>query len=126
VKASNSAAGNDFGWSVALSADGNTLAVGAICESSNATGINGNEADHSATCSGAVYVFTRSAGTWSQQAYVKASNTGQFDNFGGSVALSADGNILAVGAQGEDGNATGIGGNQANNSADASGAVYLY
>jgi hypothetical protein len=41
------------------------------------------------------------------------------------VALSADGNTLAVGATGENSNATGIGGDQTNNSASA-GAVYLY
>ena len=45
-------------------------------EDSNATGINGNQSDNSATESGAAYVFTRSGTTWSQQAYVKASNTG--------------------------------------------------
>jgi hypothetical protein len=126
VKASNSAAGNDFGWSVALSADGNTLAVGAICESSNATGINGNEADHSATCSGAVYVFTRSAGTWSQQAYVKASNTGTQSSFGNTVALTSDGNTLAVGANNESINSTGINGNQAGSFAVTSGAMYVF
>jgi hypothetical protein len=42
------------------------------------------------------------------------------------VALSADGNTLAVGALYEDSNATGIGGDQTNNSASNAGAVYLY
>jgi hypothetical protein len=73
-----------------------------------------------------VYVFSRSGSTWSQQAYVKASNTEAFDSFGASVALSADGNTLAVGALYEDSNATGIGGDQTNNSASNAGAVYLY
>ena len=58
--------------------------------------------------------------------YVKASNTGANDLFGQSVALSADGNTLAVGALGEDSNATGVNGDQTNNSASFSGAVYLY
>src|SRR5689334_4144524 len=62
VKASNTGAGDRFGTSVALSADGNTLAVGAFDESSNATGINGNQADNSAPGAGAVYVYTRSGG----------------------------------------------------------------
>jgi len=58
--------------------------------------------------------------------YVKASNTGAIDWFGWSVALSADGSTLAVGARNETSRATGIGGNQADNSASAAGAVYVY
>ena len=53
-------------------------------EDSNATGINGNQADNSASDAGAVYVFTRSGTTWTQQAYVKASNTASNDYFGDS------------------------------------------
>lgn len=77
------------------------------------------------TEAGAVCVFTRSGGVWSQQAYVKASNTGQ-DLFGESVALSGDGSTLAVGARNESSNATGIDGNQADNSANGAGAVYVF
>src|SRR5262245_24489491 len=109
VKASNTGAGDQFGSSVALSADGSTLAVGAWLEDSVAAGIGGNQADNSAPAAGAVYLFTRSGTTWSQQAYVKASNTGANDWFGSSVALSADGSTLAVGASREDSAATGIG-----------------
>ena len=58
--------------------------------------------------------------------YVKASNTGANDRFGTSIALSAGGSTLAVGALGEDSSATGIDGNQADDSAGSSGAVYLY
>ncbi|MEW8100635.1 MAG: hypothetical protein AB2785_02585 [Candidatus Thiodiazotropha endolucinida] len=126
LKASNTGAADTFGTSVSLAADGNTLAVGASGEDSNATGINGNQTDNSDRASGAVYVFARSNGTWAQQAYLKASNTGEIDNFGSSVSLVADGNTLAVGASGEDSNATGINGNQADNSVIFSGAVYLY
>ena len=46
-------------------------------ESSNAKGINGNQKDDSIPQAGAVYVFTRRGAAWSQQAYVKASNTGE-------------------------------------------------
>jgi trimeric autotransporter adhesin len=126
VKASNTGAGDEFGWSVALSADGDTLAVGAPLEDSNATGVNGDGANNDASNSGAVYVFTRAGATWAQQAYVKASNTGANDRFGHSVALSADGDTLAVGAYFEDSNATGVNGDQDNNAASNSGAVYLY
>ena len=135
IKASNPADGANFGSSVALSRDGNTLAVAAYYESSAATGINGNQNDRSIPEAGAVYIFTRSGTTWSQQAYIKASNTGQAavgdgfaegDQFGYSIALSADGNTLAVGAIGEDSAATGINGDQADNMANQSGAAYVF
>ena len=133
LSASTTGAGDYFGSAVALSSNGNTLAVGAWAEDSAATGINGNQADNSANNSGAAYVFTRSGTTWSQQAYIKASNTGAGDFFGGdnasmgvAIALSDDGNTLAVGAKTEDSAATGINGNQADNSANDAGAVYVY
>ncbi len=123
VKASNTDAGDRFGWSVALS--DNTLAVGAHEEDSAATGINGDQGDNAALFAGAVYVFTRdSAGVWSQQAYVKASNTEAGDIFGDQVALSGD--TLAVGASFEASAATGIDGDQSDNNADRSGAVYAF
>jgi hypothetical protein len=127
LKASNTGAGDMFGSSVALSDDGDTLAVGAYGEESNATGPNGDQDDDSAPEAGAVYVFVRSTtNQWSQQAYLKASNTDEYDYFGYSVALSDDGNILAVGAFLEDGSATGIGGAQASNAAPESGAAYVF
>ena len=122
LKASNAEASDAFGRSIALSGD--TLAVGAIGEASSATGIGGNQADNGASFSGAVYVFTRTGGTWSQQAYLKASNASAGDFFGTSVALSEG--TLAVGAVGEDSSATGVGGDQADNRAAGSGAVYLF
>jgi hypothetical protein len=124
VKASNTGRGDNFGTSVALSGDGNALAVGAPLEDGGGTGI-GSTPDESATDAGAAYFYTRSTGTWSQQTYVKASNTDTLDNFGTSVALNSDGNTLAVGAQLEDGSSTGIDGTP-DNSAANSGAVYLY
>src|SRR5215510_4512253 len=86
------------GRTLALSRDGNTLAVSAPDESSAATGINGNQKDDSASGSGAVYVFTRAGAgrPWTQQAYIKASNTGAYDSFGFSLALNANGSTLAV------------------------------
>ena len=126
IKASNTDTVDYFGSSLTLSADGSTLAVGAKWEDSAAVGIGGNQADRSALAAGAVYVFTRSGPTWSQQAYVKASNTGEYDQFGTSVALSADGSTLAVSAEGEASAATGIDGNQADDSAGSAGAVYVF
>jgi len=122
VKASNTDAGDQFGSSVAL--DGDTLAVGAFNEDSATTGINGDQADNSALSAGAVYVFTRTNGVWSQQAYVKASNTDAGDGFGASVAI--DGDTLAIGARLEDSASTGIDGDQSDNSANGAGAVYIF
>jgi hypothetical protein len=122
IKASNTEGGDLFGFSVAL--DGDTLAVGAAYEDSNATGVGGEETNNSVRDSGAVYVFLRSGSTWTQQAYIKPSNTGSGDSFGWSVAL--DGDTLAVGAEGEASNATGVDGDQNNNDAKDSGAVYVF
>jgi hypothetical protein len=134
VKASNAGRSDMFGLSLALSRDGNTLAVAAPWEASAATGVNGNQHDDSIPQAGAVYVFTRAGNTWSQQAYLKASNTGrkgtgddiEGDQFGFSVALSADGNTVAAGAVSEDSHATGINGAQADDSAASAGAVYVF
>ncbi len=122
LKASNTDVSDQFGSVVSL--DGETLAVGAPAESSNATGVNGDQTDNSAGVAGAVYVFVRNGSTWAQQAYLKASNTDGGDNFGHSVALNGD--TLAIGAHAEDSNATGVNGNQADNSAEYSGAVYVF
>jgi hypothetical protein len=126
VKASNADAFTRYGEAVALSADGGVLAVGSAVESSSATGIGGDENNFAASASGAAYVYARHGVTWSQQAYVKASNTQDDDLFGTSVALSADGRTLAVGAIGEDSDARGIAGDQGNNAADNSGAAYVF
>jgi hypothetical protein len=135
VKPSNPKTDAEFGHGVALSADGNTMVVSAYWESSKATGITGDQKDTSIPQAGAIYVFTRTGATWTQQAYIKASNTGEAgtadafgegDQFGFSIALSADGNTIAAGAITEDSGATGINGNQADNSASAAGAVYVF
>src|SRR5262249_15149622 len=114
IKQQSLSADDAFGGALALSADGNTLAVGEQNEDSSATTINGNQADNSAPDSGAVFIFSRTAGTWTQQAYIKCSNCEGGDGFGASVALSADGNTLGAGAPLEDSSATTINGNKAN------------
>ncbi|MBI3772000.1 MAG: integrin [Gammaproteobacteria bacterium] len=122
IKASNAGAGDLFGISVALSEDGNTLAVGAINEDGSATTVNGGS-NESAVDAGAAYVFRRSGTIWTQEAYVKASNTGAGDGFGYKLALSGDGNTLAVGAIYEDSNSAGT---PADNSVQDAGAVYVF
>ncbi len=126
IKASNSESSDQFGYSVALSGDGDTLAVGANLEASNATGVNGDQADNSDFGSGAVYVFGRRDGAWSQLAYLKASNTDAGDVFGYQVALSYDGNTVAVAAQGEDSAAAGVNADDTNNDAGGAGAAYVF
>ena len=66
---------------------------------------------------GAVYIFARAGAAWSQQAYLKSSNTGGPDigyQFGYAVSLSSDGSTLAVSETSDPSNATGINGDQKN------------
>jgi len=122
LKASNTGPNDWFGSSVAVS--GETAVIAAYQEDSNSTVVNGSQSDNSATDSGAAYIFVRNGAMWHQQAYLKASNTGTNDYFGCSVAVSGD--TVAVGAYGEDSNSTGVNGNQSDNSATDSGAVYVF
>jgi len=74
---------NDFfGYSVALSSDGNTALIGAHVK-------------------GAAYAFTRSGTTWSQQQQLTPSDGAAGDRFGCSVALGSDGNSALIGAYGK-------------------------
>ncbi|WP_325892524.1 FG-GAP repeat protein [Grimontia sp. NTOU-MAR1] len=128
IKASNALTGDNFGSSISVSEDGNTLAVGALLEDSGSQGFNTGESGTFASSSGAVYVyrFENENDEWSQQAYIKASNTGSSDYFGFSLSVSGDGNALAVGARGEASDANGINGDGDNDNADDAGAVYIY
>ena len=124
IKASNTGEFDKFGFSVAVSGD--TLVVGAFGERSNGVGVNPpSQTDNSAVFSGAAYVFVRTSGSWSQQAYLKASNSGEGDQFGYSVAVSGD--TIVVGAWGEASNGVGVNPpSQADNSAGDSGAAYVF
>ncbi|MGE0550202.1 MAG: FG-GAP repeat protein [Kofleriaceae bacterium] len=126
LKASNTREGTGFGAGVALSHDGSIAAISAQREDSIATGIDGHETNQLAESSGAVYLFERADTGWLQRAYIKASNTDADDRFGVGLALSSDGSVLVVGAEGEDSNATGVDGDQSNNSAPDSGAAYVF
>ena len=133
LKAPNPIQQGGFGSSLALSDDGQTLAIGAQGDSSAAIGINGDHYDSSSEFSGAAHLYRLRNGEWQQETYLKASNTEPVydDNiesefFGWSVALSGNGEILAVGAAYEHSSASGVNGDQQNNDAPASGAVYLY
>jgi hypothetical protein len=109
IKASNTETSDQFGWRVALSGD--TLAVTALYEHSCARGINGDQTNNDCpNGGGAVYVFTRANGVWSQQAYLKAINTGVAVNGGFGYSLALDGETLAVGSYTDSSCATGING----------------
>lgn len=109
VKANNAATTHQFGNSVAMDAD--TAVVGAFNEGG----------------SGAVYVFKRTAGSWAQEAYIKAPNADAGDSFGASVAISGD--TLVVGATSEDSDSDVIINGttaDAGNTAGQAGAAYVF
>jgi len=122
LKASNTDAGDLFGWAVDV--EGDRVVVGAIDESSGATTVNGDESDDSTALAGATYVFVRGGTTWTQEAYLKASNAGADDRFGASVALSGD--TILVGASSESGNGTGVNSDGSDDSLFRAGAAYVY
>ena len=85
-------AANDwFGYSIAMSANGSTIAVGAVYADPN-----GNKEQ------GAVSVFARQGGAWQLQKTLTSEGGASGDLFGYSVSLSSDGATLAVGATGAD------------------------
>jgi hypothetical protein len=89
LTAADAATADVFGVSVALSADGSVLAVGAILWE----GASGTDR-------GGIYIYDWSGSAWSQRGSVlQAADAADFDTFGFSVALSADGSVLAVGAR---------------------------
>ncbi len=127
IKASNTNKDDQFGGAVALSGDGNTLAVGAVNEDGAGKGVNPvTKGKEMVTNSGAVYVYTRTAAGWKQQAYLKASNAGEGYQFGNALSLTNDGNLLAVGSIGEASSAVGINSNQNDSSMPGAGAVYVF
>jgi hypothetical protein len=139
LTATNAGVGDQFGFAVALSGDGNTLAVSAPYEAGDRSSTRAAP-NNNAPRAGAIYVFTRSAtGEWDRNAaYLKASNAegalaGQADNgdqLGVALALSADGGTLVAGAWNEDGDfnshsdPTPI--DLSNNNSADSGAAYVF
>src|SRR5450432_3677139 len=100
LTASDGAAGDDFGYSVALS--GNAALVGAYRKTIGSNSFQGK-----------AYVFTFNGGTWAQEQELTASDGTEFDQFGWSVALS--GTTALVGAESKT-----IGSNS------AQGAAYVF
>ncbi len=88
------AAGNQSGASVSLSSDGSIVAIGAY----NNSGNNGSLSGH-------VRIYENQSGTWTQIGQ-DIDGEAAFDGSGGSVSLSSDGSIVAIGATSNDGNGT--------------------
>ncbi|MDA0243450.1 MAG: hypothetical protein OT477_08545 [Chloroflexi bacterium] len=86
LTASDSAADDNFGISVAVSGD--TAVIGADSD------------DDGGTASGSAYVFTRSGGAWNQQTKLTASDSAANDFF--SVAVAVSGDTAVIGAIGND------------------------
>jgi hypothetical protein len=127
IKASNSSPDLLFGGSLALSYTGDTLVVGSLTEPSRAVGINGDQLDRSASNAGAAYLYIRNGNNWMQKSYVKSPNSDINDRFARAVGLDWLGETLVVGAHRESSKAKGVNaGEQSDNTASASGAVYLY
>ena len=80
---------DQFGWSVAVSADGNIIAAGAFGD------------DDKGTDSGSVYRLYWNGSMWLTNKFVAFDGAG-WDNFGISVAISADGSTIAAGANYDD------------------------
>jgi hypothetical protein len=78
-----------FGKTVALNEDGNTVAI-----VSHNTVIEPLRA-----YAGAVYIWTRTGETWTQQDKIESDAPIQSDYFGQTIGISADGNTLAVGSR---------------------------
>lgn len=92
-----------FGRIVKISADGETIVVSAYAD------------DVSYTDSGAAYIYTRTGtNTWGNQQKIYASRRGNYYKFSFGLAISGDGQTIAVGAHGQDYNH------------DHNGAVFMY
>ena len=87
-----------FGWSVSLSDDGNVLAIGAIYN-------DGNGADSGHV---RVYVWDTTSAKYTKRGD-DINGEAARDESGYSVSLSDDGNVLAIGADYNDGNGTNSG-----------------
>lgn len=113
LKAIDFRAGDEFGSSVAI--EGDTIVVGAV----------GDDQDPSSFISrGSAFVFKRSTDTWNQVAKLTAAHRDLGDAFGWKVNIS-NGRVV-VSAPLERSAATGVNGDQEDDSQFAAGAVYVF
>lgn len=109
-----------FGIDVALSDDGDVMAVGASNNGVIGDDPLGEQSD-SFFSAGAVYIYQKQGGIWEYKAFLQAPNRGVRHYFGRDISLSGDGKVLAVGAWNENGQK-----NNPDASGTPSGAVYIY
>ncbi|MGB1293900.1 MAG: hypothetical protein ACPG6V_00370 [Flavobacteriales bacterium] len=114
----NFGSSTNFKTLIDISNDDNTIAIG---HSNDNSGSQTDQSNTSSSRSGAVFVYKKSGGNWSETQYVKASNIDSDDRFGCAVGLNNDGTILLVGAFYESGD-----GPTPNNDGSDNGAVYEY
>jgi len=110
-KSSRIVAADEFGAHLSICADGATAAIG---------GGLGNRDHH------VLSTFTLAGTAWAEQSTLVEAPHPDYGDGLCPVALSADAQVLIVGAAGEDSGATDLGGDQLDNSAMSSGAVYLF
>ena len=126
IKADFTSADAFFGSAVALSANGDTLAVGALGDQSQGAGVGCDQTPADQLSSGAVYIYRRTGTTWNLEEFIKADVNTEDDQFGAAVALGSDGNTLAVGSPHESSNATTINGDDTNTLLPSAGAAYVF
>ena len=97
LQSSDIQTGDQFGYSVSLSSDGNIALIGA------------NNEDLTASNAGSAYIFTRSGTTWSQAQKIQSSDAQADDWFGAAVSISGDGSTAIISALKEDTTASGAG-----------------
>ena len=90
LTASDAAAGDKFGFTVAINDDGTYAIVGTPYH------------DTGGSDAGAAYIYARSGTSWTQQAKIQSSDIQASDNFGYTVSISGDGSHVMVGAEKED------------------------
>jgi hypothetical protein len=113
---------DSFGSSLALTET--AALIGACGDMSGAKGVGADASRRDGAYSGAAYLYAREKADWKLSAYLKAANANSNDMFGFSAALS--GETAIIGAIWESSNASGLNGNQDNNSLGSSGAVYMF
>jgi len=124
LKASNARSGDRFGNSIAM--NGGRIIIGAPQQDSFSISEEGDDSAEDMSGSGAAYIFDKdqNSNTWSQTAFLKASNADIGDNFGNSVAVS--GNSVVIGASNEDGSGLGFNRDMESNDLLNSGAAYIF